>query len=551
MPTDPARLEQAVRAVKDQKQIPRKKRASQRKISANFDVPQSLVSDRIIGRHLERREAHSYRQLVTPAEEEVLVDYIRRMASYGFPASPSIIHEVANLIRQNRLLITMSPTHKIAPLGKNWIDKFKSRHPEVRSAWTKSIHNVRVDGCQPHLLQTWFAELEAIMSRNRYETKNIYNMDETGYGIGGSQSKQVLVVVDKRDVGHTGLQEASGKALRKAKGRADWMTAIECVSASGRALPPLMIFKGKGQYNKQWLPEGVDIDGWQWWASNTGWTNVTICLWWLKNHFDPLTTPTVPSERRLLIVDGHNSHVSAAFIGHCLVRAIDLMILPPHSSHMTQPLDVGIFRPLKHSVGAAVDQLSMYVPGALSKKDWGALIATGRVKAMNQHNILSGWRNTGISPFNPDKLVEPLIPPSTPLRHNSPVEATPLATISSENRDFLRANPTLQTPTKNRLISMSSSLESLQGQNTLLNRENELLRGMARPPKQIRKGMTVNYMGTHHFSTSNVLAAAQEAESSGKGKNVATALENISRGASQPGEEDEEYVQLILDAMDA
>ena len=312
-----------------------------------------------------------------------------------------------------------------------------------------------------------------------------------------------------------------------------------------------MIFKGRGQYNKQWMPEGVDIEGWQWWASNTGWTNTTICLWWLKNHFDPLTTPTAPSERRLLIVDGHNSHVSAAFIGHCLVRAIDIMILPPHSSHMTQPLDVGIFRPLKQRVLAEVDQYSIYIPGALTKKEWGTLIATGRAKAMNSHNISLGWRNSGIWPLNPQKLVDANAVLTTPPRHNSPVNATPLATISSQNQDFIRSNPSLETPTKRRLISMSSSLESLQSEKAILERENAILRAVARPPKQARKGMTVNYLGTHEFSTPEVLAAAQEAESSRKGKKAATETPDVSTGAPPPVEEDALFRQWVINNVDA
>ena len=197
MQRDLALVQPAVDAYKAQKDIPRKKRASQRKVAALHDVARTTLNDRINGKHLARTEAHTHRQLVTPGEEEVLVEYIRRMSSYGFPAAPTVIQEVADLIRQNRLLITTSPTRQITPLGKNWIDKFKSRHPEVRSAWTKALHDVRIDGCQPHLLQRWFDEIQAIISRNRYSSDHIYNMDETGYGIGGTQSKQVLVIVDK------------------------------------------------------------------------------------------------------------------------------------------------------------------------------------------------------------------------------------------------------------------------------------------------------------------------------------------------------------------
>ena len=63
--------------------------------------------------------------------------------------------------------------------------------------------------------------------------------------------------------------------------------------------------------------------------------------------FEPLTREKAVGKYRLLICDGHNSHITGTFIGHCMDHDILLFILPPHSSHLTQPLDVGVFRPLK------------------------------------------------------------------------------------------------------------------------------------------------------------------------------------------------------------
>jgi len=39
--------------------------------------------------------------------------------------------------------------------------------------------------------------------------------------------------------------------------------------------------------------------------------------------------------------------ISLASIGYCMDNDIVLMILPPHSSHLTKPLDVGVFQSLK------------------------------------------------------------------------------------------------------------------------------------------------------------------------------------------------------------
>ena len=47
-----------------------------------------------------------------------------------------------------------------------------------------------------------------------------------------------------------------------------------------------------------------------------------------------------------MIVDDHSSHVNKQFIDICDENHIILAILPPHSTHRLQPLDLKIFSPL-------------------------------------------------------------------------------------------------------------------------------------------------------------------------------------------------------------
>ena len=51
--------------------------------------------------------------------------------------------------------------------------------------------------------------------------------------------------------------------------------------------------------------------------------------------------------RHLLIVDGHNSHVTIDVVMKVMEVGLDLVILPSHTSHRLQPLDVGVFAPYK------------------------------------------------------------------------------------------------------------------------------------------------------------------------------------------------------------
>jgi len=58
-------------------------------------------------------------------------------------------------------------------------------------------------------------------------------------------------------------------------------------------------------------------------------------------------------QRRLLIIDGHVDHITTILIAHYMEH--DLLILPPHTSHVLQPLDVSAFSPLKHALAAETD----------------------------------------------------------------------------------------------------------------------------------------------------------------------------------------------------
>ena len=82
--------------------------------------------------------------------------------------------------------------------------------------------------------------------------------------------------------------------------------------------------------------------------SENGWTSNSIGYEWIQ-HFDRHTNARTVGTYRLLILDGHESHLSAQFQHYCIERKIITLYMPPHSSHILQPLDVSCFAPLKLS----------------------------------------------------------------------------------------------------------------------------------------------------------------------------------------------------------
>jgi hypothetical protein len=54
-----------------------------------------------------------------------------------------------------------------------------------------------------------------------------------------------------------------------------------------------------------------------------------------------------PVNRHLLILDNHISHVSVEVVQEARRAGLDHLILPSHTSHALQPLDVNVFKPFK------------------------------------------------------------------------------------------------------------------------------------------------------------------------------------------------------------
>lgn len=53
----------------------------------------------------------------------------------------------------------------------------------------------------------------------------------------------------------------------------------------------------------------------------------------------------------LLVYDGHSSHISLSVVEAVRQENVVILKLPPHTSHVLQPMDLTVFKPLKLMYG--------------------------------------------------------------------------------------------------------------------------------------------------------------------------------------------------------
>jgi hypothetical protein len=227
------------------------------------------------------------------------------------------------------------------------------------------------------------------------------------------------------------LQSLKNKRLKGASqdGSREFITLIAAICTDGTFLPPALIYQGKSHdLQDTWLDEFDTTDQAFFASSENGWSDDTIGLDWLRQVFDRTTKGKVgPRDQRLLLVDGHNSHVNLPFIEYADKNRILLAVLPPHSTHRLQPLDLGLFAPLVTYYSQAIDRLLSGSHGlvSLTKRDFWPLFHEAWEKAFCARNIRSAWEVAGIYPLNPQRVITNVITqPATPDRQVMPPQST-------------------------------------------------------------------------------------------------------------------------------
>ena len=349
-------------------------------LSEKSKVARSTLFYRKNGR-LSREAKARKQQYLTPPEEKTLVKYLVRMSNLGFPLPIKYIPSLAFTIARGR---------KPNPPSKNWAKRFEERQPELQSRKVKPVdwkcHDINIYD----KITQWFEMINKELQDPDVRPENVYNMDETGVML--SMLGSVKVLVSRND-----LRDYRGAGVKRTI-----VTAIECVSADGRALLPMVIWPATS-HRSNWTT--YPTPGWHYAFSENGYTDSKISLEWLKCVFDPQTKAQAQQKPRILISDGFGTHETLEILEYCFENNILPCRLPSHTSHKLQPCDVGVFAPLKAAYRDEVERLYRGGANTVGKEHFTYLYGPAREKALTPRNIKAGWKKTGLLPFDPDKVL--------------------------------------------------------------------------------------------------------------------------------------------------
>ena len=178
------------------------------------------------------------------------------------------------------------------------------------------------------------------------------------------------------------------------------------------SIPPFIVFPGKRMIPELLKGATTGYDGCVS-TSGKGYSNTDIFSQYVKSHFLKYVQRRDPKQYIILIYDGHRSHISLGLIESAKLNKIILFVLPPHTSHILQPMDVRCFGPFEVLYQSEVKKFTRQTcDNSVTRYDICSLICKAYDKALQTDNLRAAFRRTGIYPFARNSVSEELLMPS-------------------------------------------------------------------------------------------------------------------------------------------
>lgn len=245
------------------------------------------------------------------------------------------------------------------------------------------------------------------------------------------------------------------------------VTTCCIISAAGIFLPPAMIFPRVNFQSSMTKGAPAGTIGIAAGKGKKAWMDADHFITVLE-HFIKNTNASVENPA-LLIMDNHSSHISIGALTLARQNGITILTLPPHTTHRTQPLDVGVFGPFNRYYNQAMRTFSMENPNKRVRiYDIASFVGYAHIHAMTPKNIQNSFRKCGIFPYDRNVFSDEEFAPSKVSENPHPQESE---TSSADKEKAADCDFSCSaTPLSKNTIPLSKDTTPLSKDTTLLSK---------------------------------------------------------------------------------
>jgi hypothetical protein len=263
-------------------------------------------------------------------EESSLEQYLLQMQELGYPLTIGQLRlKVAEMVETRH-----NPFRNGIP-GVGWLRWFRRRHPNLSLRSTQGLEVNRARNLCPENVASLYHNLQTLYARHNYSADHIWNYDESGAQVGKNGGGTLVFAKRGSKAVHSIILDER-----------EWLSVLTCVNAVGQYIPHFFIFKDK-RMRRNYIQRCESNSTMA--MPEKAWMTGRLFSSWISHFVKSLDSQggISPTNRHLLIMDGHGSHITLEVVYKAMQIGLDLVTLPSHTSHRLQPLDVSIFRPFK------------------------------------------------------------------------------------------------------------------------------------------------------------------------------------------------------------
>lgn len=365
---------------------------SQRQAAEKYQIPRRTLRNHLKTGITTKKMGRD--PILSKAQENDLVERIIKFAKIGMPLTSLVIRTQAFKFCEKKG-IPNTFNKESGRAGRDWLKMFLKRNPSVSERKAQFMNPARAQKLNKHIVEQHFLEIKKIYDEldiNEHPER-LYNIDEKGCRLTIHHQQKVLAEKGNRRV-HLISQE-----------HAENVSIAMCVNAAGNAIPPMILFKGK-RLKEEFtdnLPPGSLVK-----MAPKG--SMTTALF--INFIDHLGKHKA-SGKCLLVFDGASCHLDYDIVDAAEKNDIVLYCLPSNTTHELQPLDKSVNKSYEHFWDLEVMKFIYHNPTKkINKPRFNQIFSKVWVKSATTENILSGFRATGLFPFDPKAIPEEAYAPS-------------------------------------------------------------------------------------------------------------------------------------------
>ncbi|KAG6989181.1 hypothetical protein FocnCong_v021292 [Fusarium oxysporum f. sp. conglutinans] len=398
-------------------------------------------------------------RLLSDDEDEAIVSFVMWMQKSGLPASKGEIVDAVNTIRSRR-------DADAKPVGKMWYRRFRDDHPELDTSILKAKEAACYEYEEAGVEETkqWFKRLDEVITRYGIGASEIWNADQAGNAAGETTPPWLIFKAFPT------LEWANIEGDLEMR-----FTQSDTAFSNGDIMLEWARDFNRKSWDKSAAVQHRQLDFEEWFGCNEHLKSPSNAA---ASYDKPPGTEGKAEEDlvwRLLVIDGFSGHGSFAFREYYIKFNILIAFLLPHSTHILQPMDLGVFQWLKNAHQRRLRDALRKGNLSFNRRDFAGSFKEIFDEGFTPAHIITGFEKSGIFPptevpavsyllkkkLKTRKAIDPALSSLLPAENRFPLASDTARDVSNRYHDIL-SSPTLRgLESVRKIVSEAIMLEDI------------------------------------------------------------------------------------------